>query len=94
MKQHPFSWDDAKRKANLRKHRIDFADARLVFAGRVCTFEDDRAAYSEQRFISYGLLGGVVVVICHVERGDETRIVSMRKAIRREAELYWNEAFD
>jgi uncharacterized DUF497 family protein len=48
------AWDEAKRKANLRKHGFDFADAEAVFVGRTVTFEDDRRAYGEQRFVTLG----------------------------------------
>jgi len=46
-----FTWHEAKRKANIKKHGIDFADASKVFAGPTFTFEDTRFAYGEQRWI-------------------------------------------
>lgn len=49
-----YTWDEAKRQSNLRKHRLDFADAEIVFDGLTLTFEDDRFDYSEQRFITIG----------------------------------------
>ena len=84
-----FTWDEAKRQANLREHGLDFADASTVFAGATFTFEDDRFAYEEQRFITLGLLRGHVVVIARTERGEATRVISMRKGTKREQILYF-----
>lgn len=81
-------WDEAKRSANLRKHGFDFADAELVFAGITYTIEDRRFDYSEQRFITLGMLRDTVVVIAHTETRATLRIISMRKATRNEQILY------
>jgi uncharacterized protein (DUF4415 family) len=51
-----FTWDEAKRRANLVQHGFDCADAPAVFEGPTLTFEDDRFAYGEQRLITLGLL--------------------------------------
>ena len=83
------TWDEAKRLANLKKHGLDFSDAELVFAGVTYTYEDDRLAYGEQRFITLGLLREVVVSMAHTEEDDHIRIFSMRKATRREHEIYF-----
>ncbi len=84
-----FAWDEKKRKTNIRNHGLDFADAKMVFSGATFTFEDDRFDYGEQRFITMGLLRGIVVVIAHTERGEVTRIISMRKANKHEQEIYF-----
>lgn len=42
----------------LRKHGIDFVDLPALFAGEILTIEDTRYSYSEQRFITFGLLQG------------------------------------
>lgn len=86
-----FTWDEAKRRSNLVKHRLDFADAPAVFAGITITFEDDRFDYGEERFITLGMLKGVVVVIAHTERNEAVRIISMRKATKHEQQLYFQE---
>jgi uncharacterized DUF497 family protein len=84
-----YEWDEAKARHNLAKHGLDFEDAVLVFMGPIVTFEDDRFDYGEPRFITLGLLARRVVVIAHTLRGeDTTRIISMRKANRREQEIY------
>jgi len=46
-------------------------------------------AYAEQRFVTLGLLRGVAVSIVHTEEGDHLHIISMRKATRREREIYF-----
>jgi uncharacterized DUF497 family protein len=84
-----YEWDETKARGNLAKHGLSFEDAPVVFAGPTVTFEDDRVDYGEQRFITLGLLVGRVVLVAHTERGeDATRIISMRKANRREQEIY------
>ncbi len=84
-----FTWDERKRRANIAKHRLDFADAEKVFAGPMVLFEDDRAAYDEQRMVGIGLLEFLVVLIVHVETDDTVRIISMRKADNDETNLYY-----
>ena len=49
-----FSWDERKRRLNLKDHGLDFVDAPRVFEGPTFTFEDDRFAYDEQRFRDLG----------------------------------------
>nr|VFJ61739.1 MAG: hypothetical protein BECKDK2373C_GA0170839_10914 [Candidatus Kentron sp. DK] len=85
-----FTWDEAKRKTNLAKHGFDFADAETVFAGVTYTFNDDRTDYGEERFITLGMLETTVVVIAHTEQDNEIRIISMRKATKREQKRFRN----
>jgi uncharacterized DUF497 family protein len=89
-----FVWDPAKRLANLRKHGIDFADAELIFRGFTLTAEDDREAYGEQRFLTLGMLEDLVVSVAHTERGKQIRIISIRKATKREARFYFSQVTD
>lgn len=83
------TWDEEKRRANLRKHGFDFVDAEEAFAGGTYTYEDDRMAYGEQRFVTLGLLRGVAVSIVHTEEGDHIHVISMRKATKRERKIYF-----
>jgi uncharacterized DUF497 family protein len=87
-------WSKAKRAANLKLHGLDFVDAPTVFEGATYTFEDDRISYGEQRFVTLGLLAGVPVSIVHTETAHEIRIISFRKATKREAQIYFNEIQD
>ena len=83
------TWDEPKRRRNLKKHGLDFADAVQVFKGVTYTYEDDRLAYGEQRFITLGLLREIVLSIVHTEQNDHIHIISMRKATKREREIYF-----
>lgn len=85
-----FTWSDAKRDTNLKHHGLDFVDALAVFAGVTFTFEDDRFSYGEQRFVTLGLLAGIPVSIVHTETDHEIRLISFRKATRREASHYFD----
>jgi len=80
----------AKRRANINAHGLDFVDAPAVFEGPTYTFEDDRLVYREQRFVTLGLLAGIPVSLVHTESEHEIRIISFRKATKREAEIYFN----
>ena len=91
---HAFAWDEAKRRANLRKHGIDFVDVERIFRGFTLTAEDTREAYEEQRFLTLGLLGDQVVSVAHTERGEDIRIISIRKATRHEARFYFSQIVD
>ena len=83
------TWDEIKRRANLRKHGLDFADAHDLFDGVAYTYEDDRLPYGEQRFVTLGILREVIVSIVHTEEADHIHIISMRKATKREREIYF-----
>lgn len=86
-----FVWDEAKRRLNLRKHGIDFADAEKIFRGVTFTAEDTREDYGEQRFLTLGLLEDQVVSVAHAEQGEEIRIISIRKATKHEARFYFSQ---
>lgn len=84
------TWDEAKRTENLRKHGLDFMDAESVFAGHTVTLEDDRFDYGEQRFITFGALAGRILALVHTEQDETIRMISMRKATRREEQSYFS----
>lgn len=79
-----FTWDERKRRANLKAHGFDFVDAPRVFEGPTFTFEDDRFAYGEPRFFTLGSVGGVVVSLVHTETPERIHIISFRRATRNE----------
>ena len=85
-----FEWDEAKRRSNLWRHGIDFAEVVEVFAAPV-TILDDRYDYGEKRFLTLGLLKGSVVAVVHTESDDVIRIISARKAERYEEIKYFKE---
>lgn len=84
-----FTWSETKRAVNLKAHGLDFVDAPRVFEGLTFTFEDDRFSYGERRFVTLGLLAGVPVSIAHTETNHEIRIISFRKATKRETNIYF-----
>lgn len=89
-----FEWDENKRTTNVKKHGLDFIDAKYIFEGDIITIEDSRFAYGEQRLISFGLLQGHVFAVVHTENADTIRIISARKATRNEAKNYFTHLTD
>ena len=84
-----FEWDEAKNKANIRKHGIDFMDVKEVFDHPMLTLLDDREDYDEDRWIGIGWIKSLVGVVVYVERHDDIiRIISARKALKHEVRLY------
>jgi uncharacterized protein len=88
-----FEWDERKRFINLRKHGIDFLECATVFSGPTDTVVDDRCDYGEIRFVTRGLLRGMVVVVVHTEEGGIVRVISMRKANVYEKEDFFEITF-
>lgn len=83
-------WDEAKREENLRKHGIDFVGVEALFEGLTATIEDDRLDYGEQRFVTFGVMEGRAVAVVHTEQSDTIRIISIRKATKREEQSYYS----
>ena len=85
-----FEWDANKAKSNLAKHGVSFEEAATVFGDPLSTTIPDPAhSQTEARFIILGrsYLGRLLVVI-HTERGDNIRVISARRASRRERKDY------
>ncbi|MEM7582324.1 MAG: BrnT family toxin [Acidobacteriota bacterium] len=83
-----FEWDPRKALENRLKHRVDFADAALALEDeRAITIEDED--HDERRFVTLGLdpLGRLLVVVTTWRAGN-LRIISARKANRRERKEY------
>jgi uncharacterized DUF497 family protein len=85
-----YEWDEKKRTANLEKHGLDFLRAAEMLAGdTLLIVRDDRHDYGEERFIAYGRLGQRVCVAVYAKRKpDAIRLISFRKANRREVIFY------
>jgi len=79
-----FTWDESKRRQNLKDHGLDFIDVPRVFERSTFTFEDDRFTYRERRFVTLGFLVGVPVSIVHTETNTRIHVISFRKATRNE----------
>jgi uncharacterized DUF497 family protein len=83
-----YEWDPAKAKTNLHKHGVEFADAVTVFADPLAATRDDDDP-DEERFVTLGLdASGQLLVVVYTWRGSDIRIVSARKATRRERREY------
>ena len=67
------------------------SDAREVFSGPTFTFEDARFSYGEQRFVTLGVLRGLVVSIIHAETARMIRIISFRKATKNEQTIFFRQ---
>ena len=83
-----FEWDDAKARANLRKHGIDFADAATVFDDESALTIPD-TGFDEDRYVTMAVdaLGRILVVV-YTWRDDRIRIISARKAGPSETRAY------
>jgi uncharacterized DUF497 family protein len=87
-----FEWDPVKARTNQRKHGIAFEDAMYVFEDPNALFEQDRIDESgELRWLALGMAGGVaVLVVAHAvrEEGEVVRLISARRATRKERVRY------
>jgi uncharacterized DUF497 family protein len=83
-----FTWDDAKNERNRRERGFDFATAALIFGAPVQTILDDRRNYGEERIIAIGEIDGEVLVVVYTNRGQVRRIISARRANRKERETW------
>ena len=85
-----FEWDPAKAQSNLVKHGVSFAEAASVFRDTMSVTVPDRAhSEREERFITIGLSSRRrLLVIVHADPGERIRIISVRRATRRETRMY------
>lgn len=85
------TWDEPKRRENIRRHKIDLADLESVFGSPMLTVEDSRAPYGELRLQSLGIWCGRVVFLVWTPRGGETaHLISCRYANRSQTEAYYS----
>lgn len=78
------TFDPAKRDVTLRERGLDFAEAGTLFAGLTMTVPDERRDYGEDRFQTYGLMDGRLIMVVWTQRGEARHIFSMRKCNERE----------
>lgn len=86
------TWDERKRRSNLRRHGLDFASADVIWDRFTITREDIREDYGEPRWVTFGLLEGDVVVLVYTARGNEEHYISFRRAEPYEARYYFETA--
>jgi uncharacterized DUF497 family protein len=85
-----FEWDKRKARQNLRKHRVDFAEASTVFADTLSiTIPDPDHSADEERWVTIGLSNRQrLLVVVHIEEEESIRIISARTAERLERRKY------
>jgi hypothetical protein len=85
-----FEWDPQKAAANVKRRRITFDEAASVLGDPLSTtYPDEAHSDEETRFLTIGASHrGRVMVVAHTERNDTIRIISARRATRREREFY------
>jgi uncharacterized protein len=83
-----FEWDEQKRLENLRKHGIDFVDAKEIWQGTVLEVPSAQQAHGEQRYIAYGVLDGRIIAVVFTWRGESRRLISARRARSYERQHY------
>jgi uncharacterized DUF497 family protein len=85
-----FQFDPQKASSNRRKHRgVSFADAEGIFQDALTIHRPDPTAEGEERFVAIGLgSAGEILVVVYTLRGDEIRLISARRATRREVQAY------
>jgi uncharacterized DUF497 family protein len=85
-----FEWDEDKNQANIAKHGIDFADAQYVFddPGHFEVYDEEHSI-DEDRWIVYGDIGAVVMVVVTYRVEDTVRIISARELSPAERKAYY-----
>lgn len=87
-----FAWHEAKSRENLKKHGVSFEEAKSVFFDEYAIqFYDEEHSSEEDRFIMLGMSNEArALIVCHCERekGETIRIISARKATKKERGFY------
>ena len=85
-----FEWDDAKAAENYTRHGVSFDLAKKVFNDPFAVERiDDRQDYGEERYIIIGLADGELLFVAYTEREERIRLISARRAIRHEQDVYF-----
>ena len=86
-----FEWDENKNNKNVEKHHIDFEEASEIFEdGDRINYPDDRKNYGEKRWITIGTVLEFIYTVVYTIRRDAIRMISARRANRKEREWYNN----
>ena len=83
-----FEWDEAKRAINLAKHGLDFAEVEKLDWANDVTIADLRFDYGEERFQAFSWFEGLLLQVTFTLRGGTFRLVSFRRASRKERKRY------
>lgn len=82
------TFDPAKDAANIAKHGVSLALASELMWDEMVATEDARQSYGEVRFAGYAPIGSRLFCVVFTDRGQERRIISLRKANSREVKRY------
>ena len=83
------AWDPEKARTNYRKHGVRFSDAEGALFDPHALSREDRTARGEYRHVAMGMdHAGRIVVVIYTYRGADVRIISARRATRRERNKY------
>jgi len=85
-----YEWDETKRRQNIEKHGIDFADIVFFDWQTALELEDDRNDYGETRIRAFGLLQSRLAVLVYTRRNSGIRLISLRRANKREEAVYYD----
>ena len=87
-----FEWDEKKASENVKKHGVSFEEAATVFGDPFSiTIYDPLHSKDEDRFVILGLSNkNRLLVVVHTDRYNKIRIISARKATKRERKQYEN----
>jgi uncharacterized DUF497 family protein len=83
-----FEWDEAKSERNRVRRELPFDLAIELFDGHVVEHVDNRRDYREVRSRAVSVTCNLVVVCIYTDRGDARRIISLRRAGRKERDAY------
>lgn len=84
-----FTWDPRKARINRRKHGVTFEEAAQVFSDPLALSKPDDGDYGEERWITMGQTEAAILIVAHTEEvNDGIRIISARKATKREQRFY------
>ena len=85
-----FEWDPVKATRNLARHGVSFDEASTAFGDPFAgTIADPLHSIDEMRVVTIGYSASRrLLVVVHVDRGEAIRIISARRATRRERIKY------
>ena len=87
-----YDWDPVKAEANARKHGVRFADAVSALDDDLALTMLDPSLGDEERWVTLGMdLTGSLLVVVYTWRADTVRVISARRATRREQNQYGDE---
>jgi uncharacterized DUF497 family protein len=90
-----YTWDTEKNKANVKRHKIAFEDAKRIFENPTVEKIDSRFDYREVRIYAIGLVNGLEITVIYTDRtNNERRIISAWRSEPHERRYYWKNIED